>query len=125
MQEIVEGSESSTSYMRDLKKDFTEFLTKEEVYSLLELLLKTKKCFGKFDLFNKWRSCSIKINDKHIAKQMKSRLGYVSLKPFTYCSKCEFVEKCSLIRISLIELQTIWDDIYFSKGSIFTIKEEL
>ncbi len=112
------------SYSRTFDKPLEAFLTKEEVYALLELLLVTKRCFGKFDLFNKWHIGSIKITDGDIAKQLKNRLRYVGMKVATFCPKCEHVDKCSLIRTSLDELQVVWEDIYFSKGIIFNPKED-
>lgn len=119
-----EGNSKTASYCLTFDKPIQAFLTKEEVYELLELLLKTKKCFGKFDLFNKWSIGSIKVTDGNVAKQLKNRLRYVSMKVGTFCPKCEHINKCSLIRISLEELQSIWNDIYFSRGLIFNLKEE-
>lgn len=121
MQELKDEPEDkiTVSYINNFKKPLSDFLSKEDIYTFLELLLKTQRCFGKFDLFNKWRICSIKINDGHTSKQMQSRLRHVMLKTYTYCTKCSHLERCSSVRISLDELQTIWDDLYFSKGSIF------
>lgn len=119
----VKGYEKTVSYLHKLKRPFEDFLDKEEVYKFLELLLKTPYCFGKFDLFNKWRINSIKISDADIASQLKSRVRHVMLKPATHCVRCKYIDKCSVIRISLDELAIVWDNLYFSKGSIFGPEE--
>lgn len=102
--------------LNSLKMTFNELWDFDTTIENLKLLAYTKeKCFGKFDMFNKW------ILYKTNIKELNEPLKLVYLKPNDICCKCKFLEKCSSIHIPLKELEVIWDKLY--KSNIQFLKE--
>jgi len=101
---------------------FEEYLTLDEIWDVFHTLYNTRKCFGKFDLFAKfvpvrmYFSSSDGIDTKERVKVLSNLL---MTKPGDVCYKCDKMPTCGLIRTSLLELEVLWDQIYFNRADQF------
>ena len=105
--------------------EFAEFLTIEELWDVFHTLYRTKKCFGKFDLFAKFTPMRLyftKLDDIDTKERVRVLSNLLMSKCSDVCPRCPLVQVCSGIRIPLMELEVLWDNIYFNRADQF--KEE-
>jgi hypothetical protein len=103
----------------------TDLLTDTELIEMLDRLYLTTKCFGKYDIFNKWLLFKVDGLKSSVCKEkVKERLRKLMLRVATTCIRCPYQDKCSNSRIPLDELLTYWDSNIFVTRAEQFIRED-